>query len=87
MKLIKTASLAILKYVNFVIPKYFSKYGFNVPVMAGVGIYNIRITEKWMGNILKNLNDRKPISCFIDIGVNIGQTYMKLKNVNEIVGN
>ena len=40
------------------------------------------ISESWMDEVLNKINTVFPISNFIDVGVNIGQTLLKVKSIN-----
>lgn len=71
---------------KFKIEKYFNleikKEGITIPVLAGLGYGNVYGTEKWMSSILKTiLNSSK--GCFVDVGVNIGQTLIKVKSIDR----
>ncbi len=55
---------------------------FKIPIIQGVGYSNLKISEPWMIEIMKiilPLGDKK----FVDVGVNIGQTLLKLKSVES----
>jgi len=49
-----------------------------IPVIKGIGLDNRGITEEWMISILKALVPQKN-GAFVDVGVNLGQTLIKLK--------
>jgi FkbM family methyltransferase len=56
---------------------------FTIPVQEKVGFSNLFMSEPWMVDLLKiilPLADKK----FVDVGVNIGQTLLKLRSVSEI---
>lgn len=58
---------------------------FIIPVSHKIGLANLKMTELWMVNLLEAL---LPLSqgSFVDVGVNIGQTLLKLRSVcNEII--
>lgn len=40
------------------------------------------LSEFWMINVLKSINNRSKLNTFLDIGVNIGQILLKIKAVN-----
>ena len=71
----------LLDYFNFNIPGAIK--GIIIPVLGGVGVQNIITTEKWMPSLLERINKNNPIGTLIDVGVNIGQTYIKFKNINK----
>jgi FkbM family methyltransferase len=53
---------------------------FRIPVLGGSGYANLDMSEPWMIELLKRLI---PLGnrCFVDVGVNIGQTLLKLRCV------
>ena len=57
---------------------------FSIPVVGKMGFSNVFMTEPWMIKVLQVLI---PITSgtFVDIGVNIGQTLLKLKSVSDEV--
>ncbi len=54
---------------------------FNVPVIKKLGLENIYMSEPWMITLLEKL--KLDDGQFIDVGVNIGQTLLKLRSVNN----
>lgn len=73
----------LLKLFNFTLPASLSGYRFKIPIYSGIGVQNVRVSEIWMVGLLKSLNKFRTIDSLIDVGVNIGQTYMKYKNINS----
>ena len=61
-----------------------NKKTFKIPILQKEGYSNLLMTEPWMIDILKIV---LPIENknFIDVGVNIGQTLLKLKSVSSEV--
>jgi FkbM family methyltransferase len=56
---------------------------FKIPLIEGEGFANLFMSEPWMIDLLKTvlpLGEKK----FVDVGVNIGQTLLKLRSVSEI---
>lgn len=54
---------------------------FKIPIINEIGLANIREDEKWMFNILNLLLPSIKDATFIDVGVNIGQTLLKVKSI------
>lgn len=73
--------LKLLHYVNLMGEVTLNGVSFKVPVIKKLGIENIYMSEPWMISLLKKLNLQN--GQFIDVGVNIGQTMLKLKSVNK----
>lgn len=71
----------LLTYFNFNIPAGFK--GIVIPVLGSVGLQNIQTTEKWMPTLLQRINKHNTIGTLIDVGVNIGQTYIKFRNISK----
>jgi FkbM family methyltransferase len=53
-----------------------------VPVIKSLGRENLDLSELWMCGVLERVLPYKS-GCFIDVGVNLGQTLIKLKLVDE----
>ena len=69
---------AILKKLNFTYTIHLNGKKFKIPVNAG---NRAVVVELWMLEILKLLLIDKKNSTFIDIGVNLGQTLLKVKSI------
>lgn len=54
---------------------------FKIPIINQIGLNNLKPDEKWMFNILDLLLPRIKDATFIDVGVNIGQTLLKVKSI------
>ena len=70
--------LGLLKYFNII----YNKNNTKIPLIGGMGYENFFGTEQWMKSVLDKLI---PIStgCFIDVGTNIGQTLIKIRNIDK----
>jgi FkbM family methyltransferase len=55
---------------------------FQVPLIRGVGLENRWGTELWMTDLLRRLLQFTGSAGLIDVGVNIGQTLLKLKGID-----
>lgn len=53
-----------------------------VPLIHGEGIQLIRGDERWMFDLLRTLLRQAP-GVFVDVGVNVGQTLVKVKAIDE----
>lgn len=56
--------------------------GIRIPVIGGIGYGNMFGSEKWMRNVLELLLKRFR-GCFVDVGVNVGQTLIKVKSIDR----
>lgn len=68
----------LLKYINF----HIKIKGIKIPLIGGIGYDNIGGSEKWMSELIQQ-RISKWEGTFIDVGVNIGQTLIKLKRINK----
>lgn len=73
--------LNLLNHFNLVGEIQLNDLSFKIPVIKKLGIENIYMSEPWMVSLLKKLDLKD--GQFIDVGVNIGQTLLKLKSVNQ----
>lgn len=74
--------LKIINYFNLSETILLNNQKFKIPIIGGLGLSNLYMSEPWMVDLLKIItpiaNDK-----FIDVGVNVGQTLIKLKSVNQ----
>lgn len=73
----------LLGRLNFVYPVAEDGKRVRIPLLAGVGWDNIFMAERWMGELLRLMLGLRPHGTFIDIGVNVGQTLIKLKRLES----
>lgn len=71
-----------LMVFNFTIRKKLVNKTFRIPVIKNIGWSNIFENETWMSELLEVL---LPVNqgIFVDVGVNIGQTLLKLKSIDQ----
>lgn len=72
--------LGLPKLVNFTFVKYINGIRFKFPIIYSLGSEHSYTSEYWMINTIKTLYKIKS-GVFIDVGVNTGQTLIKLKSV------
>lgn len=80
--IIKSAIQKLLTFFNFSFNKRINGRLFRIPILGNLGIANRKIEDQWMVEIL-NLIIPYSNSKFIDVGVNIGQTLLKVKSVDH----
>ena len=71
----------LLKPFNILIPVTVNGRRFKALLLQGVGGSNLDMSEPWMIDSLRRLMSLRPGSAFVDVGVNIGQTLLKLKSL------
>lgn len=74
--------LGVLKYFCLVAVTEYGENNFKIPIIKGMGFSNLYLTEIWMIELLQKLLPQGK-GVFIDVGVNLGQTLLKLKSVNN----
>jgi FkbM family methyltransferase len=72
--------LKLLWHFNLKIKRKVNGTSINVPVIHGLGYDNLNVTELWMTQVLKLLLTHYH-GTFVDVGINVGQTLIKLKTV------
>ncbi len=72
--------LGLIKYLNLSINVKKKDKLFTIPVVGGIGFANIFDDEPWMDDVLTILSKEVKSGSFIDVGVNIGQTLIKVKS-------
>ena len=75
--------VGVLKRVNFKTSITLNNKNFNIPIINEMGLGNfLDLSEPWMLHILKRLIAHPDYKkTFIDVGVNLGQTLIKVKSV------
>lgn len=72
----------LLRPFNLVMPTTLHGRRFKVPIMRGVGGSHRTGSEPWMVEVLQGLFRIKGRAGLIDVGVNIGQTLLKLRSLD-----
>ena len=76
------AKLNLLQHLSFNLSQKFGAQKFRVPVIDGIGYHNlIPVREEWMDTIIQKLFSIRN-GCVIDVGVNLGQTLLKIASFN-----
>jgi FkbM family methyltransferase len=75
------ARAGLLWRVSFTVHGRIGTQPIAVPLILGEGIQLIRGDERWMFNLLRTLLPRTP-GAFVDVGVNVGQTLVKVKAID-----
>lgn len=79
-----------MKYFNsrsLLIKRKFYGIDWRIPIINGLGYeysYGVN-TEAWIYRFLAEISKNKRINLFIDVGVNIGQTLIKIKSIEPDV--
>ena len=68
----------VSQYFNFLFKTKFDQVLVNVPTIAGIGEDLLREDKDWKYDLLKILFKEKKEYIFVDVGANIGQTFLQL---------
>jgi len=71
----------ILNYLNLYPQFGINGAQFKIPILQGIGLDNLTVTEEWMTTVMIKLFKLRQ-GGFVDIGVNLGQTLLKLKSIH-----
>jgi len=74
--------LGWMKYFNLRYRSSYNNYPITIPVINGMGKENLTLSEQWMTAVITHLLKAKK-GAFIDVGVNVGQTLLKLRSVDS----
>lgn len=72
--------IGVLQHISVSYSLQINNHHFRIPVIYGMGLQHLHTTETWMIQLLKNILPSPELS-FIDVGVNIGQTLLKIKSI------
>ena len=68
----------VSQYFNFLFKTKFDEVLVNIPTIGGVGEVLLRSDKDWKYDLLKILFKEKKEYIFVDVGANIGQTFLQL---------
>jgi len=77
----KLNQLGLLQFFNFKVSCIVNKNEYEIPVEGGLGLSHLVQVESWMNSLLFKYRDEFVAKHVLDIGVNIGQTLLKLKAI------
>lgn len=80
-KLVKSA----LRWLNLTASRTINGRRFRIPIIKGIGGSNLASFEPWMVDFLTRLRKLEPRGAFADVGVNIGQTLLKVKSIDPAI--
>jgi FkbM family methyltransferase len=68
--------LGLMRRLNLIV----EREGVKIPILGSIGYINTQGTEKWMTDVLKLILQYRQ-NTFVDVGVNLGQTLIKVKSL------
>lgn len=75
--------IGIFQIFNLVFKVSINKKSFRIPLIRRLGLNNMQLSEPWMIQLLEKVLIDKKDKVYVDVGVNTGQTLLKLKSVNS----
>jgi FkbM family methyltransferase len=75
------SKIGLLPYINISALIRIDKEKIRIPIISGIGYQNIIPAEEWAGKLYKKLFSAYE-GVFIDVGVNNGQTLIKIKAID-----
>lgn len=75
---------SLIKKFNFSLP-YANDKSFKIPIINSLGYTHFFDHESGLFALLKRLVKSPMEGCFIDVGVNIGQTLLKVKSIDRTI--
>jgi FkbM family methyltransferase len=73
--------LGWIKYFNVKYDYVYNGKRIIIPIINGMGKENLVLSEQWMTAVIRHLIALKK-GLFIDVGVNVGQTLLKLRSID-----
>ncbi|MFD2823497.1 FkbM family methyltransferase [Lacinutrix iliipiscaria] len=70
--------LGVLKYFRFTANLSILKKTIKVPIINGLGLHNLNQKNTWFTQMLERFYSQYPHHVFLDIGANIGQTFIQV---------
>jgi FkbM family methyltransferase len=84
-RLKRTATTGILPHLNLAVTAVVNGERFRIPIHRGVGWDLRHSSETWMTDLLRRLLEAGASPGLLDVGVNIGQTLLKLKSIDPAI--
>lgn len=78
----KELTKKVIAYFNCTAFKYINRTRFRIPVIKKIGLQHFSVSEKWMVGLLEIFIKERD-GLFVDVGVNLGQTLLKLKSIDK----
>lgn len=73
--------LKLIRYFNFHLSKTINRTKVSIPFINGMGISNFIIESDWLELLINQFLKENNNHAFIDVGVNIGQTLLRVKTL------
>ncbi len=77
--------LRLIQHLNLTVTHTIHGRAYCIPLKGGVGFDHFFDAEQWMRAILVQLISLQPKKAFLDVGVNLGQTLLTLKSIQNDV--
>jgi len=72
--------IGLIKHFNLMGSKTINQNTYKIPVLGKVGYHNLFDWEPWMSTLMQSM-DLATDALFVDVGVNIGQSLLKIKSI------
>jgi len=70
--------IGLLERINFILKKEYNGIQILIPFINGIGLTNLIIKREWLDSLI-DLFVKGENKAFVDVGVNIGQTLIRIK--------
>lgn len=79
--------IGILKHLNIIVKSSVNNRTVFIPIINEIGLSNyLHLSETWMIKLIQKLIQNSIIDgCFVDVGMNIGQTLIKIKAIDPSI--
>ena len=68
-------------YFNFVFSKKLNRTQVKIPVSGEIGLSNMELKKEWLDLLIEKFAFPQSTKTFVDVGVNVGQTLLRLKTI------
>lgn len=73
--------LKLWNYFNFVFSKKVNHIEIKIPILGEIGLTNMVLKKEWLDLLIEKFALPQNTKTFVDVGVNIGQTLLRLKTI------
>ena len=81
MKTVKKLLKKLFGCFNFTFSKKVNNAKVKIPVLGGMGMINLMLQKNWLDLLIEKFVSKDNQSTFVDVGVNLGQTLLRLKTI------
>lgn len=73
--------IKLLYFFNLLFSKKLNHIDVKIPILGGIGFDNMTLKKEWLDLLIEEFASPQSSKTFVDVGVNVGQTMLRLKTL------